>query len=246
MTTTMIMMMLGLMHMEKHIGPVAHFVDVGVTRNVKGCQKLQSGWPTHFVDQHICWCGWCSVTVQFVVSGLPIDTICWSGDVFRINILRKRPILLVHLINIHNGYAFRNNILCLQNQHSVPSESTFCALRINILVWHPSLGRKSVYYNHHRHNHHYLWCLVVVSPLFCALFTGNMTVFAKCLTLAYSFMKNSPFWMMMIIIITLVIVMMLIICISSTFSLKVHLKSHHNHYNQDYPHHNMYGGGEGL
>ena len=108
-----------------HIGPVAHFVDVGVTRNVKGCQKLQSGWPTHFVDQHICWCGWCSVTVQFVVSGLPIDTICWSGDVFRINILRKRPILLVHLINIHNGYAFRNNILCLQNQHSVPSESTF-------------------------------------------------------------------------------------------------------------------------
>ena len=46
--------------------------------------------------------------------------------------------------------------------------------------------------------------------------------------------------MMMIIIITLVIVMMLIICISSTFSLKVHLKSHHNHYNQDYPHHNMY------
>ena len=37
-----------------HIGPVAHFVDVGVTRNVKGCQKLQSGWPTHFVDQHIC------------------------------------------------------------------------------------------------------------------------------------------------------------------------------------------------
>ena len=108
-----------------HIGPVAHFVDVGVTRNVKGCQKLQSGWPTHFVDQHICWCGWCSVTVQFVVSGLLIDTICWSGDVFRINILRKRPILLVHLINIHNGYAFRNNILCLQNQHSVPSESTF-------------------------------------------------------------------------------------------------------------------------
>ena len=79
-----------------HIGPVAHFVDVGVTRNVKGCQKLQSGWPTHFVDQHICWCGWCSVTVQFVVSGLLIDTICWSGDVFRINILRKRPILLVH------------------------------------------------------------------------------------------------------------------------------------------------------
>ena len=125
-----------------------------------------------------------------------------------------------------------------------PSESTFCALRINILVWHPSLGRKSVYYNHHRHNHHYLWCLVVVSPLFCALFTGNMTVFAKCLTLAYSFMKNSPFWMMMIIIITLVIVMMLIICISSTFSLKVHLKSHHNHYNQDYPHHDMHGGGE--
>ena len=103
-----------------HIGPVAHFVDVGVTRNVKGCQKLQSGWPTHFVDQHICWCGWCSVTVQFVVSGLLIDTICWSGDVFRINILRKRPILLVHLINIHNGYAFRNNILCLKNQHSVP------------------------------------------------------------------------------------------------------------------------------
>ena len=50
--------------------------------------------------------------------------------------------------------------------------------------------------------------------------------------------------MMMIIIITLVIVMMLIICISSTFSLKVHLKSHHNHYNQDYPHHNMYGGGQ--
>ena len=136
--------------------------------------------------------------------------------------------------------------VCLQKQHSVPSESTFCALRINILVWHPSLGRKSVYYNHHRHNHHYLWCLVVVSPLFCALFTGNMTVFAKCLTLAYSFMKNSPFWMMMIIIITLVIVMMLIICISSTFSLKVHLKSHHNHYNQDYPHHNMYWGGRPI
>ena len=32
----------------------------------------------------------------------------------------------------------------------------------------------------------------------------------------------------MMITITLVIVMMLIICISSTFSLKVHLKSHHN------------------
>ena len=39
---------------NNHIGPVAHFVDVGVTRNVKGCQKLQSGQPTHFVDQHIC------------------------------------------------------------------------------------------------------------------------------------------------------------------------------------------------
>ena len=121
----------------------------------------------------------------------------------------------------------------------MPSETTFCAFRINILCpqnQHSGLAPfPSVYYNHHRHNHHYLWCLVVVSPLFCALFTGNMTVFAKCLTLAYSFMKNSPFWMLMIIIITLVIVMMSIICISSTFSLKVHLKSHHNHYNQDYP-----------
>ena len=109
-----------------HIGAVAHFVDVGVTRNVKlkGCQKLQSGRPTYFVDQHICWCGWCSVTVQFVVAVLLNDTICWCGDVFRINILRKRPILLVYLKNIHNGYAFRINILCLQNQHSVPAEST--------------------------------------------------------------------------------------------------------------------------
>ena len=69
---------------------------------------------THF------WCGWCSVTVQFVASVHLNDTICWCGDVFRINILRKRPILLVHLINIHNGYAFRINILYLQNQHSVP------------------------------------------------------------------------------------------------------------------------------
>ena len=79
---------------------------------------------------------------------------------------------------------------------------------------------------------------MVVSPLFCALFTGNMTVFAKCLTLAYSSVKNSPFWMM-IIIRPLVIVM---ICISSAFSLKMHLKSHHKHYHQNYPHHNMYGG----
>mgnify|MGYP003325324287 CR=1 FL=1 len=108
----------GLLCHLTHIGSVAHFVDVGVTRNVKGCQKLQSGRPTHFVDQHICWCGWCSVTVQFVASVHLNDTICWCGDVFRINILRKRPILLVHLINIHNGYAFRINILYLQNQHS--------------------------------------------------------------------------------------------------------------------------------
>ena len=68
-----------------HIGSVAHFVDVGVTRNVKGCQKQQSGRPTHFVDQHICWCGLCSVTAQFVVSVLRNDTICWCGGVFRIN-----------------------------------------------------------------------------------------------------------------------------------------------------------------
>ena len=168
---------------RQHIGPVAHFVDVGVTRNVKGCQKLQSGWPTHFVDQHICWCGWCSVTVQFVVSGLPIDTICWSGDVFRINILRKRPILLVHLINIHNGYAFRNNILCLQNQHSVPSESTFCALRINILVWHPSLQ--------------YIIIIIVIITIISGVWWWCPPFFAPCLLETWRCLQNV--WLLLIL-----------------------------------------------
>ena len=43
---------------------------------MKGGQKLQSGQSAHFVDQHICWCGWCSVTVRFVVSVLLNDPFC--------------------------------------------------------------------------------------------------------------------------------------------------------------------------
>ena len=37
-----------------HIGRATHFVAFGVTRNVKRGQKLQSGWLTYLVDQHIC------------------------------------------------------------------------------------------------------------------------------------------------------------------------------------------------
>ena len=33
---------------------VMAFVAFGVTRNVKGDQKLQSGWLTHLEDQQIC------------------------------------------------------------------------------------------------------------------------------------------------------------------------------------------------
>ena len=81
----------------RHIGTEPHFVPVGDTRNVKGGQKQQSWRSTHFVDQHICWCGWCSVTVRFVVSVLLDDPFCWFGEVLRNNNLYQRPILLVSI-----------------------------------------------------------------------------------------------------------------------------------------------------
>ena len=92
-----------------HIGTEPHFVPVGDTRIVEGGQKLQSWRSTPFVDQHICWCGWCSVTVRFVVSVLPNDPFCWFGEVLRNNNLYQRPILLVSIT-------------------SISSESTFCVV----------------------------------------------------------------------------------------------------------------------
>ena len=104
-----------------HIGSVAHFVDVGVTRNVKGCQKQQSGRPTHFVDQHICWCGLCSVTAQFVVSVLRSDTICWCGGVFRINKWcheegqKQHSAQTTHFVGAFEKQ--KTQWVCFQNQH---------------------------------------------------------------------------------------------------------------------------------
>ena len=106
-----------------HIGTEPHFVPVGDTRNVKGGQKQQSWRSTHFVDQHICWCGWCSVTVRFVVSVLLDDPFCWFGEVLRNNNLYQRPILLVSIT-----YTCRKGI---------PSESIFCVLRNNNLCQRP-------------------------------------------------------------------------------------------------------------
>ena len=117
----------------KHIGTEPHFVPVGDTRNVKGGQKQQSWWSTHFVDQHICWCGWCSVTVRFVVSVLLNDPFCWFGEVLRNNNLYQRPILLVSIT-----YTCRKVI---------PPESTFCVLRNNNL--------------YQRQNRQKCWCRIV-------------------------------------------------------------------------------------
>ena len=107
-------------HSLTHIGSVAHFVDIGVTRNVKGCQKQQSGRPTHFVDQHICWCGLCSVTAQFVVSVLFNDTICWCGGVFRINKWCHEEGQKQHSAQTtHFVGAFEKDTqwVCIQDQH---------------------------------------------------------------------------------------------------------------------------------
>ena len=127
-----------------HIGTESHFVPVGDTRNVKGGQKQQSWRSTQFVDQHICWCGWCSVTVRFVVSVLLNDPFCWFGEVLRNNNLYQQPILLLSITyTCRKGIASESTFCVLRNNNlyqrpillvsitSISSESTFCVVLVN-------------------------------------------------------------------------------------------------------------------
>lgn len=89
----------------------------------KGGQNLQSGWLTHLVDQHICWCGWCCLAVPFVVSVLFDDKICWYGQAFRINILCNRPILLMEQIML-----LSENLRCAKVAVQLLQCSLHCAM----------------------------------------------------------------------------------------------------------------------
>ena len=85
------------------------FCCFGMTRNVKRGPESTiwmvdpSGRSTYLL-MWMCW-----LAVPFVVSAPFDDKICWYGQVFRINILCNRPILLMD----------EQLMLGLQNQHSV-------------------------------------------------------------------------------------------------------------------------------